>query len=160
MTEKLLALSLFLEILIDDISESSYDDCIFDAGGNREYLVCTDEEADQKWDESLDSYLEQCIFPELPDNIVMYFDCDSWKRDARMMDGRGHSLSHYDGNEDEFSTIENEEYLFELLAEFYEVEADDIFAISNDKYEKLLAEFLDHYDIALTNETFYIYRLS
>jgi len=158
MTEKLLALSLFLEILIDDISESSYDDCIFDAGGN-EYLVCTDEEADQKWEESLDSYLDDCILPELGEILQCYFDRDGWKRDAKM-DGRGHSLSHYDGNEDEFSTIKNEEYLFELLAEFYEVEADDIFAISNDKYEKLLAEFLDHYDIALTNETFYIYRLS
>ena len=54
----------------------------------------------------LDSYIEECITPEIDKlevgNLSAYikFDEEMWKRDARM-DGRGHSLSSYDGNEEE-----------------------------------------------------------
>lgn len=73
---------------------------------NNDYLVLTDEEADEKWEESLDNYIEECIQPEIDKidvgNLSYYikFDEELWKRDARM-DGRGHSLSIYDGNENE-----------------------------------------------------------
>lgn len=78
-----------------------------------DYIVLTDEEADDKWEESLDNYIEECIQPEIDKlsenagNLSYYitFDEETWKRDARM-DGRGHSLSTYDGNENE-ETIEN-----------------------------------------------------
>ena len=63
-----------------------------------DYLVLTDDEANEEWEASLDNYLEECIYPELPDNMRYYFDEEKWKRDARY-DGRGHSLSSYDGNE-------------------------------------------------------------
>lgn len=63
-----------------------------------DWLVLDDSEADDAWDESLDSYLEECIYPELPSNMAQYFDSEKWKRDARY-DGRGHSLSSYDGDE-------------------------------------------------------------
>jgi hypothetical protein len=65
-----------------------------------DYLVLTDEEADERWEESLDNYLQECIYPELTGNLQNYFDDEKWKRDARY-DGRGHSLSGYDGNENE-----------------------------------------------------------
>lgn len=64
--------------------------------GKEEYLVLTDEEADEKWDEMLDSYIDDCL--EIPDNVRKYFNEDKWKDDARM-DGRGHAISSYDGNE-------------------------------------------------------------
>ena len=48
--------------------------------------------------EAVDSYLEDCVYPTLPDNMINYFDDEAWKRDAKF-DGRGHSLSSYDGNE-------------------------------------------------------------
>jgi hypothetical protein len=80
-----------------EIEVSSYDENIFEAEGG-EYLVVTDEEADELWEESLDSYLEECIYPELQGNLQNYFDDEKWKSDARY-DGRGHSLSGYDGNE-------------------------------------------------------------
>ena len=67
-----------------------------------EFAVGTEEEADEAWEESLDSYLEECVLPELPEALSSYFDEESWKRDARF-DGRGHSLSGYDSNEVEFS---------------------------------------------------------
>ncbi len=68
------------------------------------YAVVTDDEADELWDQDLDSYLEDCIYPELPDNARMYFDNKKWKEDARV-NGRGHSLARYDGEERE-ETVE------------------------------------------------------
>lgn len=75
---------------------------------NNDYLILTDAEADDKWDEELDNYIEECITPEIDKiaegqgNLSYYikFDEEMWKRDAKM-DGRGHSLSRYDGHENE-----------------------------------------------------------
>lgn len=88
---------------------------------NDDYMILTDEEADEKWEESLDSYIEECITPEIDKlgegmgNLSYYikFDEEMWKRDARM-DGRGHSLSTYDGHENE-ETIDGETfYIYRL----------------------------------------------
>jgi len=86
-----------------EIEELDVDDC-YDV----DYYVLTDSEADEKWDESLDSYLEECVYPDLPESMRFYFDDEKWKRDARI-DGRGHSLSSYDGNENE-ETVEGETF--------------------------------------------------
>lgn len=61
-----------------------------------EYLVVTDEEADELWDENLESYIDGCM--EIPEHVMEYFDRERWKEDARG-DGRAHSLSGYDGKE-------------------------------------------------------------
>ena len=61
-----------------------------------EYNVYTDGEADDAWDEALESYLDECV--EGSDN--RYFDRDAWKSDARV-DGRGHSIARYDSEENE-----------------------------------------------------------
>lgn len=61
-----------------------------------EYMVLTDEEADQAWDNSLESYIDECL--TIPKEVEPYFNREKWKRDARR-DGRGHSLSSYDGAE-------------------------------------------------------------
>lgn len=106
---KVKALSEYLECHPDDITEE-FDD-IFNAHG-RDYLVLDDDEADKAWDEELDHYLEEIIYPELPDNVRNYFDDDKWKSDARI-DGRGHSLGRYDGNENEVTTeYDGEEFTF------------------------------------------------
>lgn len=100
--EKIVALALHLEIDFEEaqrIEVSSYDDCVFEYG-SEEYLVCTDSEADEKWDEYLDNYIEECVLPEIPEAYRNYFDEDAWKSDAEN-DGRGHSLNPYDGSEDE-----------------------------------------------------------
>lgn len=81
-----------------DIEASTYDDCKFSVGG-REYLVLDEDERESRWDDALDSYLDDgCV--EGADSP--YFDREAWKRDARM-DGAGHVLNSYDGNEHEFS---------------------------------------------------------
>lgn len=76
--------------------------------GKREWLVVTDDEADQLWDEDLDSYLDECVLGEMPEMAQNYFDREKWKNDARV-DGRAHSLNRYDGNE-EYETINGEDY--------------------------------------------------
>lgn len=70
-------------------------------------MVLTDSEADEKWDEALQSYLDDCVLPELPESQRTYFDEERWKEDAKV-DGRGHSLNRHDGSEDEV-TIDCEE---------------------------------------------------
>jgi hypothetical protein len=87
------------------VSEESISNCHGDtyesADAPGEYLVLDDAEADQAWDESLESYIDDCILPECKDAVLaQYFDRDAWKRDAEF-DGRGHCLSSYDGTEHE-----------------------------------------------------------
>lgn len=65
---------------------------------SEEYIVATDEEADELWEEALDNYIEECILPELPKAYQNYFDDEKWKNDAKY-DGRGTTLATYDGNE-------------------------------------------------------------
>ncbi len=65
-----------------------------------QYMVLTDSEADQAEDDSFDSYLDDCVLPDLPETAREYFDRDSWKEDAKA-DGRGHAISGYDGEERE-----------------------------------------------------------
>jgi len=65
--------------------------------GYQAYRVFTDAEADREWDISLDSYIDDCM--EMTDQVRQYFDAKKWKRDAKI-DGRGHSLNHYDGGEE------------------------------------------------------------
>ncbi len=97
-SEEIIALAQHLDCDPEDITPEAYGD-IYSINGE-EYLVCDDDTADKYWDDDLDNYLEECVYPELQGNLSMYFDDEKWKRDARM-DGRANSLSRYDGKEDE-----------------------------------------------------------
>ncbi len=97
--EKVLALAIEEDITVNEIALISENGNIYSYGG-REYLVCTDEEADQAQDEDFDNYIEECILPTMPEHTRMYFDEESWKDDAKH-DGRGHSLNRYNGHEEE-----------------------------------------------------------
>lgn len=83
----------------ENVVESAYDENIFEYY-DEEYEVLTDKEADERWDEELDRYLDDCVYPELSENMHQYFDAEAWKDDARD-DGRGHAISRYDGSEEE-----------------------------------------------------------
>lgn len=105
--EKAMALAMHLKLepeegqTLDDflsqLTSTDYDQNRFEIG-EQEYLVLTDSEADEAWEESLDNYIDECILPELAEPYRQYFDSEGWKEDASM-DGRGHSLNHYDGSE-------------------------------------------------------------
>lgn len=74
-----------------------------------DWLVYTDSEADDAWDESLENYIDDCL--EIPASMRNYFDRESWKSDARM-DGRGHCLSGYNGHEEEQQVNGTTYYLY------------------------------------------------
>ena len=80
-----------------------------DKYSDREYTVMTDSEADKAWDESLDSYIDECL--DIPENVRFYFDEDKWKDDAKV-DGRGHSLNRYDGSEEEANINDTDYYIY------------------------------------------------
>ena len=77
----------------------------------QEYLVLTDEEADEEEDRQLSNYIDECL--DIPDDIRPYFDEEAWKRDARM-DGRGHTLSSYDGCEHEETVNDTTYYIYKV----------------------------------------------
>jgi len=106
--DKVRALADFLDVHFSIIEEDGDDE--YTAEGTR-YLVLTDEEADDAWDKELDNYLEEIIYPELPDNIRNYFDDNRWKEDAKT-DGRGHSLGRYDGEEHKIKDPESGELFY------------------------------------------------
>lgn len=93
--DETLALAKHLGVGIDTISVV-YNDTYESTDVSGEYLVLDDVDADALWESYLDSYIDDCL--EIPEYIVPYFDEKAWKRDAKM-DGRGHSLSSYDGEE-------------------------------------------------------------
>lgn len=129
------ALALHLEVDADELTVSSYNDQIIEYG-SEDYLVVTDDEADQLWDEDLENYLDECL--EIPETIKPYFDREAWKSDARH-DGRAHSLNRYDGNEDEITVYWWKSY-----------ETDDTYTDSSIRPDG----FFDTGEY----ETFYIYR--
>lgn len=96
---KALALAAHLSVEPDTI-ENEHGEYYTSTVEPGEYLVLTDAEADEMWDEFLENYIDECILYLLPEAYRNYFDREAWKRDAQH-DGRGHSLSGYDGNEHE-----------------------------------------------------------
>jgi hypothetical protein len=102
----------------EEIKESGFDEYVLTHGveieeieednNSLDYLVLTDIEADYKWEEYLDNYIEDCILDDMPRHLRKYFDKERWKTDARY-DGRAHSLSTYDGME-YIITIGGEEF--------------------------------------------------
>lgn len=93
-------------LLIDEITEG-YSENVFEAEGG-EYIVCDNDEADLLWDESIESYIDDCVLNELPEQYRQYFDNEKFKHDCSF-DGRGHTLASYDGHENK-SKIDNETY--------------------------------------------------
>lgn len=93
---KVQALCLHFGVTPDQVSERRDEYSVEGEPGT--YRVLSDDEADQEWDQALESYLDDCLLCELPDIAKQYFDREAWKRDARF-DGRAHCLARYDGNE-------------------------------------------------------------
>ena len=83
---------------VKEMRTCEYDDTCIVLNNGEEYQVLTNDEADEEWERNLDSYIDECL--EIPDHVKPYFDEDKWKDDARI-DGRGHSINHYDGTEEE-----------------------------------------------------------
>lgn len=102
-SEKVLALAQFLNVSPATITEPADDEAGYfeSSEANGEYLVLTDEEADRAADERLESYIDDCILPEVPAEFSYYFNREALSRDALLSDGRGHTIASYDSNEEE-----------------------------------------------------------
>lgn len=111
--EKILALSIELQIDMDDaintIKEDAGDEMF--SYGSRDYYVLTDREAENKNDESIESYIDDCVLHEIPKHLQQYFDYDAFKADAEQ-DGRGHNLAAYDGYELTQTVNRTEYYIY------------------------------------------------
>lgn len=111
------ALATHLDCNIEEITESNHDERLLEIDNNDkypdEYLVLTDDEANEEWDERLQSYLDEYVLCELPDELQMYFDEEKWKRDAQI-DGRGHAISSYDGCECDVEVDGETLYIFKM----------------------------------------------
>ncbi len=72
---------------------------VIEIDGDDWYIV-DENDRESMWDDCLQSYLDECVYPQLSEQWAPYFDEERWKRDARM-DGAGHAISSYDGCEHE-----------------------------------------------------------
>ncbi len=88
-------LTLLVE-LSDELESCDSDDFTLDTEVG-EFRIMSESGMESAWDDSLESYLEDCVYPQLPEMARNYFDDKAWKRDARF-DGWGHALNHYDGS--------------------------------------------------------------
>ena len=136
--QKIIALASFLKEDADTITESRYDATVFEIG-NREYMVLTDEEADEKAREYIQETLwafnasflaDQTDLPiEVFEAIQANNKCESnnpaleriiektcgikaFAEAAISADGRGHFLNNYDGNEDEIRQGEETFFIY------------------------------------------------
>lgn len=120
---KIKALAAYLGINAEDVAEQSHDETMFDADGG-EYMVLTDEEADEKAADSI----RESVWAFNPDFLASHSSLDAaviaiiqgakyedanapllktiddvqhFIDDAISADGRGHFLNTYDGHENE-----------------------------------------------------------
>ena len=102
------ALAEHLSIGADDVTDIG--DHEFEADGG-EWLVLTPEEADARFDDYQESYIDECVLPKIPEAYRCYFDWDAYKRDVRISDGRGPSLAGYDSEERQVFTGDGDYFL-------------------------------------------------
>lgn len=97
--------------LIEDINELDIDTNTVHINGEDIYVL-TDREADDLADEMLDSYIDECILDQIPEQYRYYFDSEKFKSDVIRFDGRAQQLSGYDGNEYEYTVNGTDYYIY------------------------------------------------
>lgn len=105
------ALAEFLGVDPEDLTSDRRDETCL-SYGREEYLVLTEQEADDKAREYLASYVDDCILTEIPENLRSYFDDERWIADVLRYDGRGPQLASYDGEENEHFFLGDWYYIY------------------------------------------------
>jgi len=77
---------------VAEFGQSLFDQTMYSCN-EESFLVLTDDEANAAYTKSLDCYLEEHIYPEIPEELCSYFDAEAWKRDDVLADGRSHALA-------------------------------------------------------------------
>lgn len=129
------ALSKYLELTKEEEKEIYYESYDIYCYGNQEYLVLTDDEADEKVAEyikdsvwafnpsflSSHSGIDEGVFKLLQDKcesaneaiLKLIKDFDEFVQDAIGTDGRGHFLSSYDGYENDHEHDNETYYIYQ-----------------------------------------------
>lgn len=106
------ALARLLNINILETERASEDGRTFEAVGH-DWMVLTDTEADNAFDEEVENYVDDCM--DIPSNIMPYFDMDAYKKDVMMAEGRGRLLASYDGEErEEYGTTKELLFIYKV----------------------------------------------
>lgn len=122
--EKALALAIHLELdptdhtdvdsFLSQLASSESNNNTFEIDG-KEYLVLTDEEAEEAYDEYLNNYIDDLILSEIPEQYRSYFDSKKWKKDeAYYIDDRSSALGYYDGQEHEEAVNKTDYYIYRI----------------------------------------------
>jgi len=77
-----------------------------------EYLVLDDSEADERFEQSIESYIDDCVLSEIPKQYRCYFDAEKFINDCKINDGRGNSLASYDSEENEIKDPDSDEWFY------------------------------------------------
>ena len=138
---KIKELAKFLDVEIDDIEETTWE--TYEVG-NEEYLVLTDEEANDKakeyikdsvWAFNAGFIIDNSDLPYEATEMIEAFqrdkcesanetilalinDFDDFVENAISADGRGHFLNHYDGHEHEISIMRERENGIDLYEDY------------------------------------------
>jgi len=129
------ALAKYLELTKEEEKEIYYESYDIYCFGNQEYLVLTDDEADEKVAEyikdsvwafnpsflSSHSDIDEGVFKLLQDKcesaneavLKLIKDFDKFVEDAVATDGRGHFLSSYDGEENDHEHDNETYYIYQ-----------------------------------------------
>jgi hypothetical protein len=92
---------------VDPNDVDELDNNLFHADGG-DYLVYTDDEADEQAEDAIHETIDDCVLPEIPECYHPYFDREQYVQDMITNEGRGPSLAT-DGYEHEI-TINGEDF--------------------------------------------------
>ena len=106
------ALARLLNINILETERASEDGRTFEAVG-RDWMVLTDDEADDAFNKAVENYVDDCM--DIPSNIAPYFNMEAYREDVKMSEGRGPLLASYDGEErEEYGTTKELLFIYKL----------------------------------------------
>lgn len=109
-----IAIARHCQCTLDEIEDITIDGNDVTCQG-RDYLVCTDDEADELEREYVENLIEECYLFEyrnnkMYDTIIRYLDLDKWIDD--WCGNRGENLNHYDGTEYEEYVVDEWYYIY------------------------------------------------
>lgn len=109
--KKWMAIWEFFNLTLEELLEVETEDDMHYVIQGMNYIVATDSEADYLRNESMDSYIEDCVLPEIPERFREYFDSESLKEDSED-DWRWNQLATYDWYENEYTFDGETFYLY------------------------------------------------
>ena len=85
---------------LNDTERTHYGEGSVIEQGNAEYAVISDDNVEIAFDNAIDDYVDEFVLPKIPAAYSRYFDLEAFTKDCHH-DGLGHTLSSYDGGDNE-----------------------------------------------------------